>query len=105
MLTRAVDTGLGAAFVAADILSRLRIKLSYSGPITQEEDRLIEEWLDCHRQWDLLQAEVAHPSFSRRFDAQIKLWKETQAEGDRCHNLLVELRRMRKIRVEEAFTV
>jgi hypothetical protein len=64
----------------------------------EQEERLIADWTDCCRVGDALQAELEHPTFSRRFESEMNLWREARAQGDRCHSLLVALRQRRKAR-------
>jgi hypothetical protein len=69
-----------------------------TGLTAQQEERLIADWTECCRVGDALLAELEHPTFSRRFETQINLWREARDQGDRCHSLLVALRERRKAR-------
>ena len=56
------------------------------------------DWIECRRIGNVLQANLEYANVDHLCDAQLKLWQEAEAHGDKCHEILVELRARRKIR-------
>ena len=98
MLTKMIDMALDATFFAIYNLSRFRSYLTLRKPADQELDdqeedaRLVAAWIEACQKRDALQAELNEPTGSRLYETQARLLRTTQAAGDKCHHLLVELR-------------
>ena len=102
MLIRIVDVALDATFLTIYNLSKLRKYLIFrkqahrveGEPTDQTEaDRLVAEWLEACQKRDALRAELEAPTTSRLYDTQATLLRTSQDAGDKCHYLLVELRK------------
>jgi hypothetical protein len=98
MLTKAVEMALSALFLAVLLLSRFRNHLKSRTPITQEEDHLMAEWIEARQKRVALQAELDRPTASRLYDSQLRLLTAVKTAGDKCHDLVVKLRAIRKRR-------
>jgi hypothetical protein len=96
MLTKVVDLALAATFLAVHVLSRLRDRLQSTTPAARQEHHLMAEWIEADKRRSALYAEIHQPTVSRLFDDQNKLLAALKAAGDKCHVLVVKLRRIRK---------